>query len=151
MGKRTNKREQRDKEPSPSSGLKRGDESVGESKRQGALRGLQRQLEPKDLSNPGVQKMILSHIDSMEFDLSELREFKDKFHRADKELAISSEKLKTNVVNEIFFAFSLAAGSALIGVTPSIWGQKPEYLSPLLLAVGAVLMVGAILGRIIRK
>jgi hypothetical protein len=112
-------------------------------KKESAYEKLPRGLSEEDLKNPGVQKLILSDLDSFEEENKILKKFQDKFHQLDKVNAVLEEKLKKTQRSEIFYSFCIAFGGVLIGFSKSIW-DKDKSLAILSLVFGGVLFIGGL-------
>ena len=59
--------------------------------------------------------MLLNENDKLEIEVNENKVFRNRFHEADKELAVLKEKGSSGKAVDIFFAFSLAIGALLVG------------------------------------
>lgn len=114
-----------------------------------ALSNLAKELSDDDLSSPGVQKMLLAEIDRLTTTELTADEFKDRFHKKDKECAVLKEKEKTFVFSEILYSVSLTLGAALIGITPSLTATN---VSPNVVGViGVLLVIGAVVAKVVKK
>lgn len=78
------------------------------------------ELEPKDLTQEGVQKMILGEIARLETEVSKLQQYEESFHASDKQCAVLNSKLKRDTTLEILYTIAIAVGSALLGLIPSL-------------------------------
>ena len=85
-----------------------------------SFRRLSRELSPEDLRETGTQKMILDLLDRLEDENDELKEFKEKFHERDKEVAVLRERLKKSTAQDIVIGAMLAGGSLVLGYLPSL-------------------------------
>jgi hypothetical protein len=107
-----------------------------------------RELTEDELAAPAVQKLLLDEVDRLEFENEELSQYKDKFHAADKAVAVLGEKQKRNVSHEIISGSCLAVGSAALVFAPSLWSAQPAgYFC---IAFGVVLLVGGIWAKVVR-
>ncbi|SMD41942.1 hypothetical protein SAMN00777080_0478 [Aquiflexum balticum DSM 16537] len=109
---------------------------------------LRRELADEDLSNPAVQKLLISEIDKLEFRISELELIESNFHKTDKEKAVLEVKLKTHNSLEVLYSFCLAIGSGLIGLAPLFEIEKKGWI---FLVAGGILIVGGILSKLVKK
>jgi len=109
---------------------------------------LRRELTDEDLSNPAVQKLLISEIDKLEVRVSELELVETEFHSADKEKAVLEEKLKTQNSMEILYSFCLAIGSGLIGLASLFEIEEKGWI---FLVSGGILIVGGILSKLVKK
>lgn len=77
------------------------------------------ELEPEDLAEKGVQKMILAEVARLEGEVAELKIFERDFHKLDKDCEVLKAKSKKETMLEILYTAAVAIGSALIGWLPS--------------------------------
>jgi len=113
------------------------------------FREIRRQMSDADLASPGVQKLLLDELERAEDTCENLQGYVDRYHEADKRAAVLDEKLRTQNAVEIFFAVGLAMGGAIVGLAPFFWDEPGK--GPIVLVVGAVLIVGSCVGRIVKK
>ncbi|WP_430405943.1 hypothetical protein [Fluviicola sp.] len=109
---------------------------------------LRRELSDEDLSNPAVQKLLLSEIDKLEVRVSELELIEGKFHQVDKEKAVLEEQIKAHNAMEVLYSFCLAIGSGLLGLA-SLFDVK--VTGWIFLLSGGVLIIGGILSKLVKK
>lgn len=114
-----------------------------------AFRDIRRQLTEKDLSNPGVQKLILDELERADADCEELRGYVERYHEADKRAAILQERARAVTAIEIMFAVGVGIGSAIVGLAPLFWTHQPQGW--ICLAVGGILIVGSSVARVIKR
>ena len=95
--------------------------SVPASGRRLAFQDLKRQLDPKDLANPGTQKLILEMLINAEDERDELEEYVPMYHASERRAAVLEEKLKSNRLNEMLVNVGLGVGCAIIGLAPTFW------------------------------
>lgn len=133
-----------DKEPTPG-----GPPSQLESKPASALSGIRRDLTDEELSSPGARKLLLDRLDQTEKQVVEFRDFRERFHAADKQVAVLSERTKQATATEIMYGVALSVGAMFVGLAPSAWKTQPYGWQSLL--VGIALMVGAVISKAIRK
>ena len=93
--------------------------------------------------------MLLEELERAENQCGVLQGFVGRFHEADKRAAILSEKLKTQTALEILFAVGVGVGCAMIGLAPSLWTMG--HAGPVIAIVGAILVLGAVVGRIAKQ
>lgn len=108
---------------------------------------LRRELSEEDLTNPAVQKLIISDIDKLEARISDLEDFQVKFYETEKDKAVLQEKLKGHNSHEILYSFCLSAGSGLLGIS-SLFEMKEEGW--IFLTIGGLLIVGGILSKYVK-
>jgi len=126
------------------------DSAVPASGRRAAFRDVRRQLTDDELKSSGVQKLLLDMLQDADEEREALKSYVGLFHETDKVAAVLSEKVKTQTSVEVFFGVGVGLGGAIIGLVPFLWGDKPEY-GVITGIVGLVLMIGATIGRIIKK
>lgn len=117
--------------------------------RRQAFQDLRRQLSDEDLANPGVQKMLLEELERAEALADERASHLDMYHAADKKAAVLEERLKPATAIEVLFGVGVSAGSAIVGLAPLFWDDQPKGW--LALVVGAFLVVGATVGRVVKR
>ena len=98
---------------------------------------IHRVIDPVDLKNPGVQKLLLEMLEQAESEREECRAYVDRFHQADKRSAILEEKQRTFWAIEAFFAIGVSIGSILLANGNII--------------LGLCLIILSILARIIKR
>src|SRR5258707_29952 len=74
------------------------------SGRRSSFRDIRRQLTDEELKQTGAQKLIIEDFERAESECEVLRGYIQMFHEADKQVAVLTEKLKSNVVMEILYA-----------------------------------------------
>ena len=120
---------------------------VPASGRRAAFRDVRRQLTDAELTNPGVLKLLLDMLEEAWSEIEVLSPYQTRFHDADKNAAILSEKVKTINASEIFFGVGFGLGGSIIGLAPYFHSLKPEY-GVITSVVGLAMMVGSTIGRI---
>lgn len=118
--------------------------------RRTALRELRRELTEEDIKSSGAQKLLLDMLREADDELEELRPYVNRFHDADKNVAVLREKIKTHTAIEIFFGVGVGLGGTIIGLAPFLGSTNPTYRT-IAVIVGFVLMIGAIIGRAVKK
>jgi hypothetical protein len=114
-----------------------------------AFQDLKRQLTTEELSESGAQKLILELLASAEAERDEFKAYVPLYYEADKKVSTLSEKLHGDRLNEAMFSVGISVGSAAIGLSPIFWDER-NARGPLCLAVGAVLVVGFTIARVVR-
>jgi hypothetical protein len=110
---------------------------------------IRRQLAEEDLASKGVQKLLLSELETSEGECEALRAYIERFHDADKRAAVLEERSKTSTATEIMFAVGLVVGGGLIGWAPALWDQSSK--GPIALALGIVLIAGSAIAKALKK
>lgn len=114
-----------------------------------ALSGVRRDCTDEELSSPGARKLLLDRLDQTEIQVVELKEFRDRFYEADKQVGILTERTKRETSTEILYGVALVVGAIFAGLAPSAWKSQPFGWISLL--VGVALMVGAVISKVVRK
>lgn len=90
----------------------------------GVFSKVKRELSDKDLKNPAVGRLLLSQNDKYEQEISILKEYKEKFHEADKKADVLAERLdgvkKSITTRSVLLIF----GGILGGLLPSLWERQ---------------------------
>jgi len=123
--------------------------SVPNTGRRQSVRNVARQLNPEELTNSGVIKLIIENLDRAEDDCEGFELYVDRFHGADKQCAVFAEKLRTQASIEVAFGVGVGLGCALIGLSPSLWDAS--YKGPMILAMGILLVLGGVAVRVIKR
>lgn len=123
---------------------------VSSRSRRPLFENLRRQLTNEELTTPGVPKLLLDMLENAEADRDDLRNYVDLFHSADKRASILAEKLIREKSNEVYFAVGIGLGGAITGLTPFFWKLDTSN-GVACLIVGVLLIVGAMIGRVVRK
>ena len=113
-----------------------------------ALSRLKREMTDEELKETGTQKMLLQELERLTDENSELQEYRDNFYIADKELAVTKERLTRNNAMEIISSSCLAIGAASLGYAPSVWSQQPSGW--IFIVGGLVLTAGGIAAKAIK-
>lgn len=108
---------------------------------------LRRELSDDDLTNPAVQKLLISEIDKLEMRISDLEIVEQNFHEVDKSKAVLEEKLKTHHSLEILYSFCLSIGSGVMGLSSLF---KINEYGWIFLTVGGLLIIGGILSKFVK-
>lgn len=119
------------------------------SKSRMSLTRVRRELTDDELGSPAVQKMLIDEIERLERESSELADFRDRFYDADKRAAIILEREKKSISGEVIFGVCLSVGAAAVGYAPAVWSTPPQ--GPIALVFGAVLMIGGIVSRLVKR
>jgi hypothetical protein len=109
---------------------------------------LRRELSDEELASPAVQRMLLDEIERLDSALTDLRQFRERFHATDKQLGALQERFKSKISIEILHITCFAMGGAAIGYATSNWSSQP--VGSLFLAFGAVLVVAGIIAKAVK-
>lgn len=106
----------------------------------GALSDLNRKISDEDLTNPAVGRLILDRNDQLEAEVKTLREYKEKYHAADKRADVLSERL-TNMEDSIGSRNLLfLLGGILAGFLPTAWNYVNLFWADLVISI--LLIIG---------
>ena len=130
------------------------------SKEKQAFQNITRELSDDDLTNPAVGKLLLDERDRLEIENDELKKrlenendklsnYREKFHEADKKVAVLQEKNKTHLATEIISAVCFTIGAVLIGYAPVLWKSQPSGW--IALALGSILIIGGIVAKVVKR
>ena len=108
---------------------------------------LRRELSDDELSNPAVQKLLISEIDKLEIRVAELEICEKNFYEVDKAKAVLEEKMKTHNSQEILYSFCLSIGSAIMGLSSLVKINETGWI---FLVVGGLLIIGGILSKFVK-
>lgn len=110
-----------------------------------AFSKVRRELSEEELSSAAVARLLLDEVERLEHQVTELSEFRDRFHKTDTQKAVLEERIRKSIASDIIFGLALTVGAILIGLTPSLWATKPQ--GPISLALGVVLLGGGVILR----
>lgn len=122
--------------------------STDSVKKKDAFSLIDRQVSESDLESLGTLRWLLNEHDKYEECIKQLDDYKEKFYNCDKEKSVIEEKLKNSTSFDILYSLSLSAGSALIGVAPSISDDISKWILPI---IGGLLFIGGIITKIVHK
>ena len=99
----------------------------------------------KELSTV-AKRFLVAEINRLVEENQQLKQFKDKYHDADKRLAVLKEAIKPFRANEFLSSVCLIAGSAGVGAAPSFLSLN-SYGWYALVSVSAMLVIAGIGAR----
>ena len=106
------------------------DEDIGRdadsSEGQRAFRKIPRELTEEDLASTAVQKLLVGTLDRLEKEKKEYKSYVERFHKADKKVAVLEEKGKTKLALEILSGTCLTFGGLAIGQINPLWQDQPS-------------------------
>lgn len=112
------------------------DEKESEVKQvRGAFSKVKRQLSDKDLKNPAVGRLLLNQNDKYEQEISTLKDYKEKYHEADKKACVLAERLKGFQRSVTTRSVLLVFGGLLGGFLPSLWVNQKFFWSVAIIAI----------------
>jgi hypothetical protein len=97
--------------------------------------------------SPLVERFLITEINRLVEENQQLKQFKDKYHDADKRLAVLKETLKPFRTNELLSSVCLAIGSAGLGAAPSFVSLN-SYGWYIFVVVSALLVLAGIAARV---
>lgn len=121
-------------------------QNVGKPPR--AWSSLRRDLSAEDLANPGVQKLLLDHVENLMQEKSELETYRSSYQTELLKSTGLQARLDTKTREEILSGIALTAGSALLGFVPNIWANQPT--AGLLTALAVILVAASIFAKAIK-
>ncbi|MFB9151054.1 hypothetical protein [Roseovarius ramblicola] len=131
-----------DDEPEVSSGRKE------KGQRQPFI-NLRRELSEEELSNSGVQKMMLAEVERLDAENDKLQDVQLQYHQKDKQVAVFEEKFKAKVAIEVISTGMITVGSVLLGLAYGAWDKAP--LGLFFLASGVALVILAVVAKAIKS
>src|ERR1043166_5032236 len=75
-----------------------------------SLSRLRRELSDEELASPAVQRLLVEELETLEKEKAELLGYRDRFHAADKEVAILQEQKARSLAGEIISTACLDVG-----------------------------------------
>src|SRR5690348_15499627 len=93
-----------------------------------------------------AKRFLVAEINRLVDENQQLKQFKDKYHDADKRLAVLKEMLRPFRMNELLSSACLMAGSAGLGAAPSFLSLS-SYGWYVFVSVAALLVIAAIAAR----
>jgi hypothetical protein len=113
-----------------------------------ALSRLTRELTEEDLATPGVQKMLIEELERAEEENTQLKNFREKFHAADRDNAVAKQKLRGWSSMEMISTACIAVGAAALAYAPE--AGKHGQDGWVAVAFGAVLTIIGIVAKVIK-
>jgi hypothetical protein len=92
--------------------------------------------------------MLVEELERVEDENNDLKNFREKFNTADKDLAVANQKLKGWQSMEIISTGCIAVGAAALVYVPEAWKTQPNGWIALIF--GGVLTVIGIVAKAIR-
>jgi hypothetical protein len=107
-----------------------------------SLSKISRELKDEDLASPAAQKMLLDEVERLETESQEGKDYRNRFHIADRDVAIYKEKLKFHKSLEVVHIACTTTGGICLGNATST--------NPLIGIIGGVLVLAGIIAKIIK-
>lgn len=107
-----------------------------------------RELTEEELTQSGVRLMLLDEVDRLDLEVSRLSDFRERFHAADKKLAVLEEQKLRHLALEILYGVCLALGVGMLMLAPTL------PIGPLRatdIAIGALLVICGITAKAIQR
>jgi hypothetical protein len=114
-----------------------------------AFSRMRREMTDEELDNSGVRKIMMDDVDRLEAEKSDLLQYVDKYHAADKENAVLKEKAKVKVASDIAFGIFTTVGGAAAGYSPSL--NAVPHASSMVLYAGVILIFAGIASKVALK
>ena len=92
--------------------------------------------------------MLIEDLERVEEENGDLRNFRDKFHAADKEVAVLKAKLTVQTKTELVSTGCIAVGAAALVYVPEAWKSQPSGW--IFLGFGVVVTVVGIWAKAIK-
>ena len=110
---------------------------------------IRRELSEEELKSPAVQRLLVEEIERLERENTKLVEYRDDYFEADKQVGILQERAKASLASEIMYGACMTVGAAAVGIAPVVWSIQPAGIIAIIF--GAVLIVGGIASRVVRR
>lgn len=117
--------------------------------RRRAYSAVRREMSEKEAASPIVSQFLVDEIERLESELSEYKEYRNKFHEADKKVSLLNEKLKSNSAFEIISTICVAVGGALGGLAPKMWETQPA--GTIMAVSGFGLLVLGVVAKLVKS
>jgi hypothetical protein len=92
---------------------------------------------------------LLDECDRAQAEIEVLAGYRERYHDADKEAAVLRERVRSVTALEVMFGVGVGLGGAIMGLAPLFWDAQPKgYVA---LAVGFLLILGATIGRVLKR
>lgn len=109
---------------------------------------LRRELSDDELGTPAVQRLLLDDIERLEGEARDAKEFREKFHEADKRAAILDEKFKGKISIEVVHAACITVGGVALGFSPSVWSTQPTGW--IFVGLGLLMLVAGVVAKAVK-
>lgn len=97
--------------------------ALGKRGRRKSLSNLQRELSEDELKSPAVQRILVEDNENLVMEVRELSRFRDRFHSADKSVAVLEERLRGSWTRDA----CLGGGALIVGVASSHDLSSPAW------------------------
>jgi hypothetical protein len=118
---------------------------VGSPKAKKALSRIDRALNPEEIHQSGVQKMIVQDLERIEDENKELRRFRDDYYGVAQRVAVLEAKRKHAIGWEVLSTGCIALGSVATGFASALWSSQPTGWQVLI--IGALILLSGIIAR----
>lgn len=130
------------KDASPDSEKRREEKPLKSGK---SYQYLRRELKEAELLNPGAVNLLVDEVMRLETEVDDLKPYKDRFHSADKRVAVLEIKSERPIWSEVVQTAALSVGSILIGASKQI--MEMGNVGLVLLATGTTLTIATIAAK----
>jgi hypothetical protein len=92
------------------------------------FQALQLGLTENDLEHPGTRKLLIELYRQSRVECGDLKEYRQKYHEADKRGAILEGKLTSYTAFDLIYGILLVLGGIIVGLSPAFW-DKARFAS----------------------
>lgn len=115
-----------------------------------SLTNVRRALTEDELTNPGVQRLLLDILEEAEAERDNNKGYITSYYEAEKKAAILGEKLLADRKIDVFFGVGVGLGGAILGLVP-YFSQLDGLHGFVCGLIGIALIIGAGFGRALKK
>jgi len=101
----------------------------------GAFSKVKRELSDADLKKPAVGRLLLNQNDKYEQEIALLKDYKEKFHEADKRADVLAERLRGVEKSITEKSILLTFGGLMAGFLPSLWSYQNFFWPAAIIAL----------------
>jgi hypothetical protein len=116
------------------------------NKRQRSYSSARRYLTEAELATPAVVNLLLDNVDKLETEVGVYKQYKNLYHKSDKQVAILTERIHKPVLQEIIQKTLLFLGSILLGAYDKLINMG--LIGKTLLCVGLVAVGFVVLAQV---
>ena len=117
---------------------------------QKALVSVRRELTEEEFASPASRRMLLAELERLQEENGGLRDYQEKYHEADKQVAVLTEERsgqdrllnalsKRDVSQDITFGVCLTIGAGILGPPPWEASDWPTSMIGILFIIGGIL------------
>lgn len=116
-----------------------------------ALRNLVRTMSDAELTAPGTVKLLIDDLEQAEAEREYFKAFVERYHAADKDAAVLTERLKPAKALDVMFGVGVGLGGAILGLAPFFWERGKDHQAVVACLLGVALIIGATIGRMVQR